>query len=74
MAHHVPLDIQQIVHTLQIHHMQVTGPMSSGENILYHVNGHALTAGELRELATKNLLTSWGIFTFATDRAAKRVG
>ena len=54
--------------------MQVTGPISSGENIVYHINGHALTAKERRDLGRKNLLTSWDIFNCARIRSRKGAG
>ena len=74
MTPHVPDDIRSIVQALRIHHMQVTGPVSSDEHVLYHVNGHALTEDELRKLATKNPLTSWDILNYTKIRAEKRAG
>jgi hypothetical protein len=74
MTSHVPDDIRSIVQTFQIHNLQVTGPVGSGEHVVYHVNGHAVTENELRELATKNLLTSWEVFHYTKVRSAKRAG
>ena len=72
MTRQVPSDIRSIIQALHIHNLQVTGPVGGGEHILYQVNGHALTEDELRDLATKNLLTSWNIFNYAKIRSEKR--
>ena len=74
MNHEVAFDVHQIIRALQLHHMQVTGPVSSGERILYHVNGHVLTEDELRDLSSKNQLSSWDIFNYAKIRSAKLAG
>ena len=72
MPHEVPSDIQQIVQALLINRMEVTGPLMSGANIVYRVNGHRLTEDELRRLSHKDLLTSWHIFNYTRIRSAKR--
>lgn len=72
MKPHVPDDIRSIVQVLQLHSLEVTRPASSGEHVLYHVNGHPFTEEELRNLATKNLLTSWEIFNYTKMRSARR--
>lgn len=67
-----PFDIQRIIQELRKRNMQITGPMNSGERVLYTVNGHTFAANELRELWSKNLLSSWDIFNYARVRSARR--
>jgi hypothetical protein len=74
MKRHVPSDILCIIQGLQLHHMQVTGPIGGSDHFLYHVNGHALTEDELRELSAKHLLTSYDIFNYARIRSGRRAG
>jgi hypothetical protein len=74
MLRDVPADIQQIIQSLLLHHMQVTGPTGGDGKVVYHVNGHALTEGELRSLSQKQLLTSWDVLNYAKLRWAKRAG
>jgi hypothetical protein len=74
MTPHMPDDIRTIVQALQLHHMEVTGPVSTGDHVLYHVNGHALTEDELRKLATNSPLTSWDILNYTKMRSGRRAG
>lgn len=71
MMRHVPPDIRQIIQSLLTHHMEVTGPTTSGEKTIYHVNGHAFSEDELRTLSQKELLSSWEVLNYARTRAAR---
>jgi hypothetical protein len=68
MIIHVPSNVRRIIQVFQIRHIQVTGPVSKGGHIVYHVNGHALTEGEIRELSME-LADELGIFNYIRKRA-----
>lgn len=72
MPRKVPTDIYWIIRALLIHHLEVIGPMTLNGKTVYHVNGHALTEGDLRTLSRKQLMTRWDIFHYARIRSAKR--
>jgi hypothetical protein len=69
----VPPDIQQIISALKQRDMQVTGPTAKDGETVYRVNEHALTETEMRTLASKNQLTSWGIFSYVKERDQNRM-
>ncbi len=72
MLRDVPSDIKQIIQTLLVHGLQVTGPEQSHTTSVYSVNGHELSEDELRTLAQKRPLTSWDVLNYARLRAARK--